>query len=87
MAKTKFTRVAVEGATASDGRVIEKSWLQDIAATYNPQTYGARVNLEHIRGATGAAPFKALGDVLAVKAEPVQLTIGGKTETRLALYA
>lgn len=85
--KSKFFRVAVEGATATDGRKIEASWIKDIAATYNPETYGARVNLEHIRGYAPSSDFKAYGDVLAVKADTVQLSIGGKTEKRLALYA
>lgn len=87
MAKSKFFRVAVEGATASDGRTIEKSWLTDIAATYNPQTYGARVNLEHIRGFSGDGPFKAYGDVLAVKVQEDDIEIAGKVQKRTALYA
>ncbi|PZR37166.1 GPO family capsid scaffolding protein [Caulobacter segnis] len=86
-AKSKFFRVAVEGATATDGRKIEASWIKDIVQTYNPETYGARVNLEHIRGYTPTSDFKAYGDVLAVKMDTVQLSIGGKTEKRLALYA
>ncbi|WP_438852509.1 GPO family capsid scaffolding protein [Brevundimonas nasdae] len=87
MAKTKFFRVAVEGATATDGRTIERSWLQDIADNYNPQTYGARVNMEHIRGFSPAAPFNAYGDVLSVKAEEVIIKLNGKDEKRLALFA
>lgn len=87
MSKSKWFRVAVEGATATDGRTIEKTWLTDIAATYNPQTYGARVNLEHIRGIAPTSPFKAYGDVLAVKTEEVTLSIGGKSQKKLALLA
>ena len=44
--RSKFFRVAVEGAT-TDGRTIERQWLVDAAETYNPNTYGARVWLEH----------------------------------------
>lgn len=87
MAKSKFFRVAVEGATATDGRKIEASWIKDIVATYNPVTYGARVNLEHIRGYSPTSDFKAYGDVLAVKMDTVTLSIGGKNEKRLALFA
>lgn len=87
MAKSKFFRVAVEGATATDGRKIEASWIKDIAATYNRETYGARVNLEHVRGYTPSSDFKAYGDVLAVKMDTVTLSIGGKNEKRLALFA
>ena len=51
MPKSRFFRVAVEGAT-TDGRTIEANWLEEMAASYNPATYAARVNLEHIRGVT-----------------------------------
>ncbi|MFN3931631.1 MAG: GPO family capsid scaffolding protein [Brevundimonas sp.] len=85
--KSKSFRVAVEGATATDGRTIEKSWIQDIAAGYNRETYGARVNLEHIHGYTPNGDFKAYGDVLAVHAEEVSIELNGKAEKRLALFA
>lgn len=85
--QTRFFRVAVEGATASDGRVIEGQWLQDIAETFNPKTYGARVNMEHIKGWTPNGDFKAYGDVLAVRVQTDDIEIAGKTEKRLALYA
>ena len=64
----KFFRVAQEGQT-TDGRVIERQWLHDIAETYDPKKYGARINIEHIRGLLPDSPFKAYGDVLAVKVE------------------
>lgn len=80
--RSKWTRIAVEGAT-TDGRTIERSWLEDIAAQYNPATYGARINCEHIKGIAPESPFGAYGDVLAVKAEEVD--IDGKK--KLALYA
>ncbi|CDZ93593.1 GPO family capsid scaffolding protein [Pseudomonas saudiphocaensis] len=80
--RSKWTRIAVEGAT-TDGRTIERSWLEDIAAQYNPATYGARINCEHIKGIAPESPFGAYGDVLAVKAEEVE--IDGKQ--KLALYA
>ncbi|WP_242913466.1 GPO family capsid scaffolding protein [Brevundimonas pishanensis] len=83
----RFFRVAVEGATASDGRTIERVWLEQMAASYNADTYAARVNMEHIRGFTGDGPFKAYGDVRALKTEEVEIEIDGKTEKRLALFA
>lgn len=79
---SKFFRVALEGAT-SDGRVIDRAMLEQIAASYNPTVYGARVNMEHIRGYSPSSEFGAYGDVLAVKTEEVE--IGGAK--KLALYA
>lgn len=86
MAKTRFFRIAVEGAT-TDGRQIERQWLTDAAASYNRETYPARVNMEHIRGITADKPFKAYGDVLALKTEEVEIQLGGKKEKKLALFA
>jgi len=83
---SKFFRVAVEGATA-DGRTIERQQLADMAATYNRDTYAARVNMEHIRGVTADPPFQALGDVTALKTEEVELEIGGAKVKKLALFA
>lgn len=84
--KTRFFCVAVEGAT-TDGRVIERAWIEEMAADYNPQTYGARVNMEHIRGFSPDKPFNAYGDVIAVEKREIELSIGGKTEKKLALFA
>lgn len=82
--KTRWTRIAVEGAT-TDGRVIERDWIEQMAATYDPATYTARVNCEHIKGFSPTPPFNAYGDVLALKTEEVELTIGGVKQKRLAL--
>lgn len=86
MAKTRFFRVAVAGAT-SDGRTIDPKWLQEAAAAYNRETYAARVNMEHIRGVTADKPFKSYGDVLSLKTEEIELDLAGKKEKRLALFA
>lgn len=86
MAKTKFFRVATSGAT-TDGRTIDAQTLHDMAATYNPETYQARVNIEHIKGYHPESGFGAYGDVLALKTEPVTLNVGGKDEQRVGLYA
>lgn len=86
MPKSRFFRVAVEGAT-TDGRQIERRWLEEMAASYNRTTYAARVNMEHIRGITADPPFQALGDVLSLKTEEITLDVGGKQEKRLALFA
>ena len=86
MAKTRFFRVAVEGAT-TDGRQIDRKWLEEMASTYNRDTYAARVNMEHIRGITADKPFKSYGDVLSLKTEEIELDLAGKKQKRLALFA
>lgn len=86
MARTKFFRVAVAGPTV-DGREITPEQIQQMADTYNLETYTARMNCEHLRGYSPDGPFNAWGTVVAVKAEKVDLAIGGKTEKRLALFA
>ncbi|WPP47720.1 GPO family capsid scaffolding protein [Pseudomonas sp. AN-1] len=80
--RSRWFRVAVEGAT-TDGRQIERQWLLDAAETYDPKTYGARVWLEHFRSLYADGPFKAYGDVLALKTEEVEIA-GTK---KLALFA
>jgi len=62
----KWFTIATEGQT-TDGRAIERSWLEDIAATYSRDKYGARIWLEHIRGIVPDNAFQAYGDVLAVR--------------------
>lgn len=79
---SKFFRVAVEGAT-SDGRVIDRAMLEQISASYDPNVYGARVNIEHMRGYSPNSDFRAYGDVTAVKTGEVE--IGGVK--KLALFA
>lgn len=71
---TKFFRVATSGPTI-DGREITIDQINQMAASYDPAKYGARVWLEHYRGTLPDSPFKALGDVLAVEARDVE---GGK---------
>lgn len=80
--KSKWFRVAVEGAT-TDGRQIERQWIEDMAGQYSPATYGARVNCEHFKSFMPRGDFGAYGDVIALKAEEVEL--GGKK--KLALFA
>lgn len=77
--KTKWFRVATEGG-ATDGRTITRMDIEQIAKSFDPKVYGARVWLEHFRGTVPGGPFDALGDVVAVKAEPVE-------DGKLALFA
>lgn len=84
--KSKKFRVCVAGDTV-DGRVIEPKMLTESAETFNPETYGVRVNVEHLRGLSGDKPFGIVGDVIALSTQEDELTIGGKVEKRTALYA
>jgi hypothetical protein len=77
--RSKWTRIAVEGAT-TDGRKIERTWIEQMAAQYSPNTYGARINCEHIKWVLPGGEFGAYGDVVALEAE-----ING--EKKLALFA
>ena len=86
MAKARFFRVATEGAT-TDGRSIERAHIQQMADNYSQTTLAARLNVEHIRGVSPDSAFGSYGDVLSLKTEQVQLKVGDKMETRLALYA
>lgn len=80
---SKKFRIAVEGDT-TDGREIEASWLQEMAATYNPDVYAARIWNEHIRGySADNQGFGAYGDVVSVTAESIEL----EGQKRMALFA
>lgn len=78
----KWFRIATAGQT-TDGREIQSEWIEQMAATYDPSVYGARINVEHIRGWLPDSDFGAYGDVLALKAETVQVN----GEDKLALFA
>lgn len=80
--RSKWLRVAVEGAT-TDKREIKRSWLEQAAKNFNQATYGARIWLEHYRSLLPDSPFKAYGDVVALKTEEVEVA-GVK---KLALFA
>ena len=80
--KSKWFRIAVAGDT-TDGREIQADWIIQMADSYDPNTYGARINIEHIRGILPDSVFGAYGDVLALKTEKV--TING--EEKDALFA
>ncbi|WP_447042516.1 GPO family capsid scaffolding protein [Vreelandella sp. H-I2] len=72
-------RIAKEGAT-TDGRTISAEWLTQMAANFDPDNYGCRVNMEHIKGLLPEGPFKAYGDVTALKTEEGE-------DGKLGLYA
>lgn len=81
--KAKEFRVAVEGGT-TDGRTIQRNWITEMAETYNPQVYGARAWMEHLRSPYPDSTFGAHGDVLSVRAAEIT---EGDLKGRMALYA
>lgn len=66
--KTDWRVIGVSGDTV-DGRTISERELREMAESYDPDVYGARINLEHI---TFIIPDFAsgYGDVVELKAEP-----------------
>ena len=68
-----YVRVAMEGPTI-DGREISAAHIAEMAESYNPDIYGARIWVEHLRTFLPEGTFQAYGDVRALKAD----TIDGK---------
>ena len=83
--KTKPFLLATAGSTV-DGRVIDETDIEQMASSYDPKTYGARLNIEHIRGLGTEGPFRAYGDVLELSTGEVDVNFNGKIEKRKALY-
>ncbi|MCR4458435.1 MULTISPECIES: GPO family capsid scaffolding protein [Pseudescherichia] len=81
--KSKRFRIGVEGAT-TDGRVIERVWLTQMAVNYSQQVYTAVVNMEHIKGYTPDSSFRRFGIVEALEAEEIS---EGPLKGKMALYA
>ncbi|EON87825.1 GPO family capsid scaffolding protein [Plesiomonas shigelloides] len=81
--KSKRFRIGVEGAT-TDGRKILREWLTQMAENYDPEVYGARVNVEHIKSYSPDGSFGRYGDVTGLFAEEIQ---DGALAGRMALYA
>ncbi|MFN3456457.1 MAG: GPO family capsid scaffolding protein [Novosphingobium sp.] len=83
--KTKPFLLATAGSTV-DGRVIDEKMLEEMVSSYDPKVYGARLNIEHVRGISGEGPFRAYGDVLELSIGEVDVNFNGKTEKRKALF-
>lgn len=83
--KTKKFLLATAGSTV-DGRTIDEAMLAEMADGYDPKTYGARLNIEHIRGISGQSPFRAYGDVLELSVDDVDVNFHGKSEKRKGLF-
>ncbi|HEY9092025.1 GPO family capsid scaffolding protein [Parasphingorhabdus sp.] len=83
--KTKKFLLATAGSTV-DGRNIDDKMIAEMAKSYDPKTYGARLNIEHIRGLGTEGPFRAYGDVLELSTETVDVNFNGTNEKRLGLF-
>lgn len=81
--KTKRFRIGVEGAT-TDGREIQREWLEQMAVSYNPAVYTALINLEHIKSYHPDSTFNRYGKVTALFAEEIT---EGPLAGKMALYA
>lgn len=81
--KAKRFRIGVEGAT-TDGREIQREWLVQMAASYNPEVYTAQINLEHIKGYSPDGTFKRYGNVTGLTAEEIT---EGPLKGKMGLYA
>jgi len=78
-----FLCIAIPEGATSDKSTIKRSWLEQAAKNFNPSTSGARIWLEHFRSVMPDSPFKAYGDVLAVKTDKVEIN----GQKKLALLA
>lgn len=83
--RTKPFLLATAGSTV-DGRVIDEKMLTEMASSYDPKTYGARINIEHIRGITGEKPFRSYGDVVSLSVGETDVNFNGAVEKRKALF-
>lgn len=66
MFQTEFICILTAGHTV-DGREVSQQTLNEIAETYDPETYNARININHSQYSS------KLGSVLAVKVEGAKL--------------
>lgn len=83
--RTKPFLLATAGSTV-DGRTIDEKMLKEMASSYDPKTYCARLNIEHVRGITGDKPFRAYGDIVSLSTDMVDVNFNGKSEKRLGLF-
>ncbi|GAA3588957.1 GPO family capsid scaffolding protein [Gibbsiella greigii] len=83
---SKWFRIGVEGDTC-DGREIDANDIQQMGGSYNPKVYGARINMEHIRGILPTGEFRRYGDVIELKAEQIDEPDEPRLHGKWALYA
>ena len=83
--KTKPFLLATAGSTV-DGRNIDDKMIEEMASSYDPKTYGARLNIEHIRGHFRPGPVPRLWRRAGASTGEIEVNFNGKTEKRKALF-
>lgn len=83
---SKFFRIGVEGDTV-DGREIGATDIQQMAESYSPKVFGARINMEHIKGILPDGYFRRYGGVVELKAENIDEPGEPLLHGKWALYA
>lgn len=83
---SRFFRIGVEGDTV-DGREIGATDIQQMAATYSAKVFGARINMEHIKGILPDGYFRRYGGVVELKAEKIDEPGEPLLHGKWALYA
>lgn len=76
--------IATEGNT-TDGRVITKDWIDQMAETYDPKTFTALGNLEHYLSVVPDSIFSAYGKVLKLSTQ-VGEVLGQKKKQLVAVF-
>lgn len=82
----KRFRVAREGQTV-DGRSISREHILDMADTYDPVEYTARINCEHWLSMFPSSEMTSFGDVIAVDCKLEKFTINKVEVELMCLYA
>lgn len=76
--------IATEGAT-TDGRVITREWIDQMAESYDPKSFTALGNLEHYISALPDSVFSAYGKVLKLSTQMGEV-LGQKKKQLLAVF-
>lgn len=82
----KRFRVAREGQTV-DGRHLSRQYIIDMAETYDPVEYTARINCEHWFSMFPTSEMTSFGDVVAVDYTLEKFTVNGSEVELACLYA
>lgn len=76
--------IATEGAT-TDGRVIDRQWLVEMATQYDPKSFTALGNLEHYIAASPDSQFSPYGKVISLSTREADI-LGQKKLQLLAVF-